>query len=53
MVSSAAFRAFSCEDFDTGKAYLRASYAVECSTATFTSEEHERAKALAWLGIGL
>ena len=37
MVSSAAFRAFSCEDFDTGRAYLFADYSVECSTADFTS----------------
>ena len=48
MVSSAAFRAFSCEDFDDGKSYLRTDYAVECG-----SEVHARAEALAWLGIGL
>ena len=49
MVSSAAFQAFSCEDFDDGRSsYLRADYSVECGTAT-----HERAKSLAWLGIAL
>ena len=48
MVSSAAFQAFSCDDFDTGRSYLRADYAVECGTAV-----HARAKLLAWLGIGL
>ena len=47
MVSSAAFRAFSCEDFDTGRAFLFADYSVECSTIDFTSEVHERAKTLA------
>ena len=48
MVSSAAFRAFSCEAFDDGKSYLRADYAVECYTA-----EHARVKDLAWLCIAL
>ena len=46
MVSSAAFRAFSCEEFDTGRSFLRADYSVECYTAT-----HNVAKSLAWLGI--
>ena len=33
MVSSAAFRAFSCEEFDDGSiAFLRADYSVECGT---------------------
>ena len=53
MVSSAAFRAFSCEPFDTDRSYLRADYSVECSTNTHESEVHEFAKAIAWLGIGL
>ena len=48
MVSSAAFRAFSCEDFDDGRSYLRADYAVECG-----SDVHTFAKSLAWLGIAL
>ena len=46
VVSSAAFRAFSCEAFDGGKMYLRADYAVECDGA-----EHDAVKRLAWLGI--
>ena len=48
MVSSAAFRAFSCEAFDDGRSYLRADYAVECGT-----DVHARAELLAWIGIGL
>jgi len=47
MVSSAAFRAFSCEDFGD-HSFLRADYAVECGT-----DAHARAESLAWLGIGL
>ena len=47
MVSSAAFRAFSCDDFDTGRSYLRADYAVECGT-----DAHDAAQSLAWMGIG-
>ena len=46
MVSSAAFRVFSCEKFDTGVSYLRADYSLECDTS-----EHMRAKTLAVLGI--
>ena len=46
MVSSAAFRAFSCEKFDDGRSFLRADYSVECG-----SDEHYRAKGLAWFGI--
>ena len=37
MVSSSAFRAFSCEDFDSGRAYLLADYSVECSTDSYSS----------------
>ena len=51
MVSSAAFRAFSCEPFKNGRQFLRADYSVECSTATHVSEEHENAKSLALLGV--
>ena len=47
MVSSTAFQAFPCEDFDNGRSYLRADYAIECGT-----KDHFRAKRLAWLGIG-
>ena len=51
MVSSAAFRAFSCEAFDDGRSYLRADYAVECDRPT--SARARAAKSLAWLGIAL
>lgn len=50
-MSSASFRAFSCERFDDGREFLRADYSVECSTAMHVSEEHTSAKSLAWLGI--
>ena len=46
MVSSAAFRAFSCEPFKNGRRFLRADYSVECGSA-----EHESAKSLALLGV--
>ena len=46
MVSSAAFSAFSCEEFDNGRSYLRADYSIECSTS-----RHTTAKDLAWMGI--
>ena len=48
MVSSAAFRAFSCEEFDNGRGYyLRADYAIDCSDM----ESYKRVELLAWLGI--
>ena len=50
-VSSAAFRAFSCERFDTGREFLRADLSVECSTAAHVSEVHEAAKKLALAAI--
>ena len=46
IVSSSAFRAFSCEDFDNGQSFLRADYAIECYT-----EDYARVTLLAWLGI--
>ena len=46
MVSSSAFRAFSCEDFGNGQSFLRADYAIECDT-----EAYARVEQLAWLGI--
>lgn len=46
MVSSSAFRAFSCEDFGNGYSYLRADYAIECNT-----EAYVRVERLAWVGI--
>lgn len=33
MVSSRAFQAFSCEDFDNGSSYLRVDYRINCSDA--------------------
>ena len=51
VVSSAAFRAFSCEEFADRRAYLRADYQVECSTDTHTSSAHEAAKGLAIAAI--
>ena len=50
-MSSAAFRVFSCERFGNGREFLRADYALECSTATYVSKEYESVKTLAWLGI--
>eukprot|EP00964_Phaeocystis_antarctica_P047425 scaffold27425_cov69-Phaeocystis_antarctica.AAC.12 len=46
MVSSAAFQAFACEEFDNGKSFLRADFAVECYTP-----EHDSLQGLAILGI--
>ena len=46
MVSSAAFRAFSCETFDDSRSFLRADYSIECGTDT-----HANAERLAWLAI--
>ena len=46
MVSSAAFRAFSCESFGDGHTFLRADYSLECDTT-----EHTIAKNLAYLGL--
>ena len=51
MVSSAAFRAFSCEEFQDGRSFLRADYSIECTTEAHDSEEHNRAKNLAWLAL--
>jgi len=46
MVSSAAFQAFACDDFDNGKSFLRADFAVECDTP-----EHDSLQGLAIIGI--
>ena len=46
VVSTRAFRAFSCEEFDDGSRYLRADYSVDCD-----SDEHSGNIALAWLAI--
>jgi len=45
MVSSAAFQAFPCEEFDDGS-FLRADFAIECGTP-----EHDQVVTLAWIGI--
>ena len=45
-VSSAAFQAFACDEFDNGKSFLRADFAVECYTP-----EHDSLQGLAILGI--
>ena len=45
MVSSAAFQAFPCEEFDDGS-FLRADFAIECGTP-----EHDQVVTLAWVGI--
>ena len=47
MVSSAAFQAFPCEEFDDGS-FLRADFAIECG-----SPEHDDVVTLAWIGIFL
>ena len=46
MVSSTAFRAFDCEKFDNGKAFLRADYSVECYTPP-----HQTVTGLAVIGL--
>ena len=46
MVSSSAFRAFSCEDFSNGQSFLRADFAIKCHT-----EAYDRVERLAWVGI--
>ena len=46
MVSSSAFRAFSCEEFSNGQSFLRADFAIECDT-----EAYDRVERLAWVGI--
>ena len=45
-VSSAAFQAFACDEFDNGKSFLRADFAVECDTP-----EHDSLQGLAIIGI--
>ena len=45
-VSSLAFRAFDCEEFDDGSSFLRADYAIECAGA-----EYDRVTSLGWLAI--
>ena len=49
MVSSLAFQAFDCEDFDDGSSFLRADYSVACNDA----DEYGRVRTLAWIAIAL
>jgi len=46
MVSSTAFQAFACEEFDNDRAFLRTDFAVECHTP-----EHARVRSLAIIGL--
>lgn len=46
VVSSTAFQAFSCYEFDGGSSWLIADVAVECQSA-----EHAAAKTLAWSAV--
>ena len=50
-VSSTAFQAFTCEEFEDGRSFLRADYAIECTRIDHESPEHEHAKVLALIGI--
>ena len=57
--SSLAFRAFSCECFDTDACYLRADYSLMCGTADETgvlasyTPEYDRVRILAWACVAL
>ena len=46
MVSSLAFRAFDCEEFDGGRRFLRSDYGVDCDTA-----EYDELLQVAWVAI--
>ena len=48
LVSSRAFQAFDCEEFDDGTRFLRADYSLACYDA-----EHDRVVSLAWVAIAL
>ena len=48
LVSSRAFQAFDCEEFDDGTRFLRVDYSLDCNDA-----EHGRVVSLAWVAIGL
>ena len=48
LVSSRAFQAFDCEDFDDGTRFLRADYSLACY-----GTEHRRVVSLAWVSIAL
>ena len=48
IVSSRAFQAFDCEEFDDGTRFLRADYSLDCSDV-----EYNRVVSLAWVAIAL
>ena len=48
IVSSRAFQAFDCEEFDDGTSFLKIDYALDCS-----KPEYGRVVSLAWVAIGL
>eukprot|EP00964_Phaeocystis_antarctica_P026284 scaffold14804_cov74-Phaeocystis_antarctica.AAC.2 len=48
LVSSRAFQAFDCEEFDDGTRFLRVDYSLDCNDA-----EHGRVTSLAWVAIAL
>ena len=48
MISSRAFQAFDCEEFDDGTRFLRIDFSLDCNDA-----EHGRVVSLAWVAIGL
>ena len=48
LVSSRAFQAFDCEEFDDGTRFLRVDYSLDCNDA-----EHGRVVSLAWVAIAL
>ena len=48
LVSSRAFQAFDCEEFDDGNRFLRVDYSLDCNDA-----EYDRVVSLAWVAIAL
>mgnify|MGYP001191171049 CR=1 FL=1 len=48
LVSSRAFQAFDCEEFDDGTRFLRVDYSLDCNDA-----EYDRVVSLAWVAIAL
>ena len=48
LVSSRAFQAFDCEEFDDGTRFLRVDYSLDCNDA-----EYDRVISLAWVAIAL
>jgi len=48
LVSSHAFQAFACEEFDDGTRFLRVDYSLDCNDA-----EHGQVVSLAWVAIAL